>query len=94
MKRINVESGINIIINDSGNVPKKGFEVNKARTPYNFSDAIKLFKVLHSKYPTVYMYKVATGYRVEFKAYVSNYGEAIALRNEVEAVLEVYENDK
>lgn len=92
MKRINVESGVNIIINDNGRIPPKGFEVVKVRTPYSFKQAIRLFKALHSQYECVYMYQVATGYRVEFKTYATTLHEAVALRNEVEGLLEELEH--
>ena len=40
------------------------------------------------------MYDTKEGYMVEFKGYTDDMEEAIALRNKVEAILEVLENEK
>lgn len=93
MKRVNVESGINIIINDNGRIPNKGFEVVKGRTFRDCKGATRLFKALLQDYRTVYMYDTRWGFKVEFKTYVNNLHEAIALRCEVEEKLEELEND-
>lgn len=94
MKRVYVESGIYLRINDNGKVSDNCFEIVKVRTIFNFKDAIKLFKILHSHFPTVYMYKGSNGYRVEYKSYCNNLDEAEATKEKVESVLEVWENDK
>lgn len=94
MKRINVESGINIIINDSNRIPAKGFEVVKVRTFQTLGEGMKLFKILFSKYPSVYMYKTKAGYMVEFKTYVETFDKAQALKEEIEGIIEVFENEE
>ncbi|MDK0636865.1 hypothetical protein P5F55_13770 [Clostridium perfringens] len=94
MLRVYVQEGIYIIINNQGKVSNKCFEVVKVRTKLDFKVAIKLFKKLHSIFPSVYMYKVSNGYRVEYKSYFNNLPEALEEKNKVERVLEEFENDK
>lgn len=91
--RIYVEQGIYIIMN-KGRIPKNCFEVAKRRKFHKLPDAIRLFKTLYNNWNTVYMYDTKEGYMVEFKSYTDNYEDAVALRNQVEAVLEVLEDAK
>lgn len=92
MKRVYVEAGIYIIVNKSGKVSDKCFEVVKVRTVPIFKDAITLFKKLHSKWNCVYMYKTDFGYRVEFKTYRNSLFDARAIKEEVETVLGEWED--
>ena len=94
MKRVCVEQGIYLRINDNGKVSNNCFEIVKVRTIWQFKEAIQLFKKLHSLFPTVYMYKGSNGYRVEYKSYTDNLNDAQKVKAEVEAVLEVWEDDK
>ena len=94
MKRIYVQEGIYVIINNSGNIPKKCFEVAKRRTFPTLPKAIKLFKVLHKKHDSVYMYHTKAGFMVEFKTYAESLGEAQDIKNDVEATLGVFEDDE
>ncbi|HBI7084866.1 TPA: hypothetical protein K8M77_000337 [Clostridium perfringens] len=94
MKRIYVQEGIYIVVNNSGTVPKKCFEVAKRRTFPTLPSAIKLFKFLHRKYDSVYMYHTKAGFMVEFKTYAESLGIAQDIKNDIEATLEVFENDK
>lgn len=87
MKRVNVESGINIIITKKGTVPRKCFEVVRARTLQGFSEAINLFKHLYRGYKGVYIYETRVGFRVECKNYREALPEAVDLRNELDEVL-------
>lgn len=91
-KRVYVEQGIYIIMTN-GKIPKKAFEVAKRRKFNALKDAMKLFKVLNNTWNSVYIFEVAGGFMVEFKAYIDNFEDALELRNKVEAVLEVMEND-
>lgn len=93
MKRINVESGINITISDKGKIPNKCFEVVRVRTKPKFKDAICLFKYLRDFYKCVYIYEVKAGFMVEFKTYTDNLITAREIKAEVEAKLEVFENE-
>lgn len=92
-RRIYVEQGIYIIVNN-GKISGKCFEVAKRRKFHRLPDAIRLFKILYNNWSTVYMYDTKEGYMVEFKGYTDDMEEAIALRNKVEAILEVLENEK
>lgn len=94
MKRVHVESGIYLIINKSGKVSDKCFEIVKARTVPEFKDAITLFKSLHKSWSCVYMYKAKFGFRVEFKTYRNSLFDARALKEEVEAVMGEWEDGK
>lgn len=94
MKRVHVESGIYIRVADSGRVSGNCFEVVKARTVPRFKDAIKLFKQLHSKWQTVYMYQTMWGFRVEFKGYTSNLEDARILKEQVEEIIGGWENEE
>lgn len=94
MKRVNIEACINIRIQDNGRVSAKCFEVVKARTIQGFNEAISLFKHLHSHYETVYIYDTSVGYRVEFKTYTDSLQKAQDIRDSVEYLLEVWEDDK
>lgn len=94
MKRVYVEEGIYLRINNKGNIDNKCFEVVKVRTKFDFNLAVKLFKKLHESFKQVYLYKGSNGYRVEYKSYHSNLYEAQAVKQMVEEVLEEFENDK
>lgn len=94
MKRVSIEQGVYIKINDNGKLSPKPFEIKKGRTFSKLGDAVKLFKALYSHWNTVYLYEAKTGYYVEFKAYSNSYEEAVSIRNQVEAVLGVIENEK
>lgn len=92
-KRIYVEQGIYIIVNN-GKIPKNCFEVAKRRKFHRLPEAIRLFKVLYNNWNTVYMYDTKEGYMVEFKAYTDDMKEAVELRNKVEYLIGVLENEE
>lgn len=94
MKRLYVQEGIYVIINNSGNIPKKCFEVAKRRTFPTLPKAMKLFKLLHRKYDSVYMYHTKAGFMVEFKTYDESLVIAQDTKNDIEATLRVFEDDK
>lgn len=92
-RRIYVDQGIYIIMNN-GKIPRRCFEVAKRRKFHKINDAVKLFKALYDNWKTVYMYNTKEGFMVEFKAYTDNLEEAVALRNQVESILGVLEDEE
>lgn len=94
MKRIYVQEGIYVIINNSGNIPKKCFEVAKRRTFPTLPKAMKLFKFLHKKFDSVYMYHTKAGFMVEFKTYAESLVIAQDIKNDIEGALGVFEDDE
>lgn len=91
MKRVYVDEGIYIIINKNGKVSSKCFEVAKRRKYRKLGEAMKLFKLLYSRWESVYLYQTNGYFMVEFKSYVEDIETALLIKNQVENILEEFE---
>lgn len=94
MKRIYVDKGIFLKVNDSGKVCKNCFEVSVKTTFKKLSFATDLFKKLYDNWNTVYLCETKNGFLVEFKTYTENMNEAVMIRNQVNSVVEVWKNER
>ena len=94
MKRIYLEKNIFLVINASGKPCKNCFEVTVKTTFRKLSKSLSLFKRLYDNWDTVYMCETKQGFLVEFKTYVDNLQEAQRIRNDVNAVVGVWKNER
>lgn len=91
MKRVYVDQGIYIVISNNGRVSSKCFEVAKRRKYRKLGEAVKLFKILYSRWESVYLYQTNGYFMVEFKTYFEDIETALSIRNQVENILEEFE---
>lgn len=94
MKRIYVEKGIFIRVNDSGKLSPRCFEATVKTTFKNLPDATSLFKAIHREWDSVYMYDTKKGYLVEFKVCTDNLHDAIDKRNKVNDIVEGWKHER